>query len=106
MKKKSDIHYLSYPLQYVEAELLASQLSQNNPPLLSKTGKVFADKQNNNLIFEDTQRHIERLQSWLKKKLIYLNNKSKSRPILSIKVEKLYMSWVSFGNLVLIKSIK
>ncbi|WP_238337482.1 secretin N-terminal domain-containing protein [Arsenophonus endosymbiont of Aphis craccivora] len=104
-EEKSDIHYLSYPLQYVEAELLASQLSQNNPPLLSKKGKVFSDKQTNNLIFEDTQRHIERLQSWLKK-LIYLNNKSKSQPILSIQVEKLCMSWVSVGNLVQIKSIK
>lgn len=66
-EEKSDIHYLSYPLQYAEAELLASRLSHNNPPLLSKKGKIFADKQTNNLIFEDTQRHIERLQSWLKK---------------------------------------
>ena len=54
-------------MQYAEAELLASQLSQNNPLLLSKKGKIFADKQTNNLIIEDAHSHIERLQSWLKK---------------------------------------
>ncbi|MFS1539443.1 MAG: hypothetical protein ACL7BU_12980 [Candidatus Phlomobacter fragariae] len=34
-EEKSNMHYLSYLLQYAEAESLSSQFSQNNPPLTS-----------------------------------------------------------------------